>query len=160
MADQDSHNKERIERLKRITEIFQDAPFLQRIALAYTTFVRERTIQKNLDVNEIPFKDYSKPYARKRELAGLGSDVDLIFSRLSGTDTMMDSIDDIIFKDLSGVQLFFSNARAKELAGYHNIKGAGKSKVIRQFWGLSPADKDKLDTIVGDQSDDYLTTQL
>jgi len=153
-------NKDKIDRLSRITEIFQDAPFLQRIGLAFATFVRENTIPKNRDIYGNPFQEYSDLYAGKRERAGLGTDVDLIFSRLKGIDAMMDSIDDLLLKGLSGVAMFFRNSRAEQLARYHNIEGAGKSRVIRRFWGLTDEHKQKITDMVGEHANEFLRTQL
>lgn len=160
MKTPDKANREKIARLRKVVDVFKDREFLQNIALSFQTFVRERTIMKNKDIHGVPFREYSEEYAKVRERNNLGLDVDLIFSRLEGTDAMMESIDDLVFKDLSGVAMFMDNERAEELAIYHNIKGAGKSKVIRQFWGLTDEDKEAIVEMIGEHSLDYLKTEI
>ncbi len=35
-----------------------------------------------------------------------------------------------------------------EKAAFHNISGAGKSRVIREFFGLTPSDEEAITTLV------------
>jgi hypothetical protein len=50
----------------------------------------------------------------------------------------------VIKKRNDSVVIGFRNAEAAKLALYHEVLGAGKRKVIRQFMGISPAQQKKI----------------
>jgi len=54
--------------------------------------------------------------------------------------------------------LGFRDERDRKLAYYHSIAGAGKSKVIREFFGFSEPEKDMLFEIFENEVDDFLAT--
>ena len=109
------------------------------LGLAVTRKVKDRT-RKGTDVDGSPFKPYSKGYKKKRKQAGLStSTVNLAFSKY---DSMQKSIDHIVSRDFSKVVVYIKNNNKKrQIARYHHYKGAGKSKVVRKWFGLSKQDK-------------------
>jgi hypothetical protein len=50
----------------------------------------------------------------------------------------------------NSVTLFFSTKRAERKAYWHNISGAGKSRILRKFMGLQPGQIAKIKEIVPD----------
>lgn len=115
--------------------------FWNKISLAVNRIIQERT-RKGIGVGGEAFKPYSEQYAKKRGRAGLPiNPPDLKFDEKSG---MMKRIDHEIFNDYKAVEIFINSPEKEQLAIYHNIMGAGKSKVIRRFWGLSEEEKEKI----------------
>ncbi len=125
--------------------------FLNKIALAIRFIIRNRT-KEGKDVEGNPFKAYNLNYAKKRKRHGLPtSPPDLEFDEKSG---MIHRIDHEVFNDNKSVEIFINSPQKEQLAIYHNIMGAGKSKVIREFWGLSKAENEKLFTLIDDTMGD------
>lgn len=119
---------------KRLIEGLHAQRQLNRLGLAVQRIIRRRT-RRGIGVDGERFQDYSDGHTRKREAKGLPTDtVDLTFSLYDG---MMQAIDHVIANDYASVALLIDDRRKHQIARYHNIEGAGKSKVIRRFWGLS-----------------------
>lgn len=108
------------------------------LALRAIRIIRSRT-RKGKDVEGRAFRQYNKQYLKKRQADGIlnASLVNLEYSRVAG---MLKSIDHMVSNDLTSVRIFFNNERAQTLARYHHEMGAGKSRVIRRFFDLSPAE--------------------
>lgn len=122
--------------------------FLNKMALAVRYILRKRTSQ-GMDVDGKPFVPYSEKYAKKRAKKGLPiTPPDLIFDETSG---MMHRIDHEVFNDNKSVEVFINTPEKEQLAIYHNIDGAGESKVLRRFWGLMEGEKQQLFDLAEDE---------
>lgn len=110
--------------------------FWNAIALKAIRVIRNRTRQSR-DMEGKKFREYNKQYLKKRRDAGIlnAATVNLEFSRAGG---MLKSLDHMVAQDLESVVVYFNDDRARELAGYHNDTGAGRSRVIRKFFGITP----------------------
>lgn len=123
-----------------IGEIVRKFPQITSKALAQVSAfqisnIRERTQKKGIDVNERPFKPYSIKYKRaKIKESGV---VDL-----TDTGQMFSSLTSKISPS-KGV-LFFRNQNANRKAFYHDEVGAGKSRVVRPFFGISDREEEKI----------------
>ncbi len=98
--------------------------------------ILNRVKNRNEDVYGKKFTQYSKSYARKKKVSRQSVDLTMsgkMFSQLKAKAT----------SENEG-KLYFGSARAKKLANIHNNLGAGKSKIIREFFGLSDEDKKEL----------------
>jgi len=126
---------------QKILSALDNDKILNRLGLGGIRIVKERT-RKGLDVDGKSFKPYSEGYKKKREEAGLVTDiVNLEFDDLEG---MLHKVDHEVNNSLHSVQMLIDDPEKETIAGYHNIQGAGKSKVIRKFWGFSEEEKEKL----------------
>ena len=123
----------------------EDIKLRNKLGLGALRIIRKRT-REGLDVDGNPFAEYSESYKPKRERNELPTDTpDLAFSVRDG---MMQQLR----YDLSdgGVDLGFDTAEKALLASYHNTKGAGRSKVIRLFFGLSTDEEQQLADLIDD----------
>lgn len=119
--------------INKLLRELHSADWLHALGLNAIRIIRKRTFAGK-DVYGKSFQKYSPGYARKRERAGLLTHpVNLEFTRVSG---MLDSLEHVVLQDLSDVQVKFTSDEAQQLARYHNIEGAGKSRVIRKFFGI------------------------
>lgn len=57
----------------------------------------------------------------------------------------------VIQKKENEIIIGFSNSEASQLAMYHEVLGAGKSRVKRQFMGISPAQQKELTNQIQDE---------
>jgi len=134
--------------MKDILTELQSQRWFEKLGFAIKTIVRKRTAT-GVDVDGKQFKKYSEPYARKRKRAGLQTHpVNLSWDDSFG---MLYQITHEVFADYSGVEVFFGNADKERIAVYHNISGAGKSRVIRKFWGLNQQEIDEVFELAGEQ---------
>lgn len=123
-----------------IGEIVRKFPQITQKALAQVSAfqisnIRTRTQKQGIDVNERPFKPYSVKYKRaKVKESGV---VDL-----TDTEQMFSSLTSKVSPS-KGV-LFFRSQDANRKAFYHDEVGAGKSKVVRPFFGISDKEEDKI----------------
>lgn len=130
---------------KTIAHRLMNQQFWNKIALRAIRIIQVRT-RAGKDVTGMPFRTYSKGYLRKRERKGIvpANAITLRFSR----NGMMQQIDHVVANDLESVQILFKDDRAKKLAYYHNISGAGKSKIIRRFLGIEiPTEVKQLESL-------------
>ena len=125
---------------KAIADVVRKFPQVTKKALAQVSAfqisnIRTRTQKKGLDVNERPFKPYSIKYKRaKIKESGV---VDL-----NDTGQMFSSLTSKVSP--SKGELFFRGEDANKKAFYHDQVGAGKSKVVRPFFGISDKEEDKI----------------
>ncbi len=140
--------------LQELADGLQDQRLLRRIGLSVERRVRQRTRQ-GVDFEDSPFQDYSESYAKKRERKDLPTDkVNLQYTLYGGS---MEQLDHVIARDLSGVEVLFATERAEDIMRYHNVEGAGESKVIRQNMGVTEEDIDEIEDLVGQHIDDLLS---
>jgi len=112
-----------------------------RAELAIIRIIKKRT-REGKDVEGRSFKPYSEGYRRIRQRAGRPTTpVDLNFSNAGG---MLDSIEGFIPSTLDKVSIEFNRPDKELLAYYHNISGAGKGKVIREFFALSDDESEQV----------------
>jgi len=119
---------------------------MNKLGLAQQRNIQKRT-REGRDLLENAFRPYNPIYARRKtRKTGIPTNVvNLIYDDVNG---MMKSIDHVVFNDFTGVELFFTDDQKKRLAEFHNILGAGKSKVIRNFWGVSKPEEESLAELV------------
>jgi len=126
---------------RKLLSALRNQTLWNKLGLAGIRLIRKRT-RKGTDVDGKPFKKYSKGYAKKRAKAGLPTHpVNLQFADVG---SMLMSIDHIVYNNFEGVSVLFGDPAKEKLATYHNIDGAGKSKVIRKFWGLNESEEKQL----------------
>ena len=112
---------------------------MDQLGLGAIFIIKQRT-QKGFDVFGKEFQAYSEPYKKVRRRAGWKtSPVDLYFTK--DIHGMLGSIDHVIANDLESVRILISEPGKDLIGRYHDILGAGKSKVIRQWWGIQAADE-------------------
>ena len=102
--------------------------------------------RKGIDLFGNPFQQYSDEYAEWKEKRGLPANV--VNLTLHDIDGMMHQIDHVLSPDLKSVEIQILDPSKRKLASYHDQTGAGKSRVIRRFWGVSEEDQKGLGEIV------------
>lgn len=152
-----TENLRKIVRLRKIGEGVLTLEVLTKVGEAYEVIVRNRTRQGR-DLHGKTFKPYSPGYKRIRERAGEPTHpVNLTMDHFTG---MLASIDHTVFNDMSGVQAYIEGDSKAQIARYHAIEGAGKSKVIREFWGLSDEESNKIRDLIETELDKILNDTL
>lgn len=133
--------------LQTIIDGLQSQATMNKLALAQTRKIKDRT-RKGVDLERKPFKPYNEDYARRKfKQTGIPTNVvNLTFDDISG---MMTQIDHVIANDFSSAELLILDPEKRKIAGYHNELGAGRSRVIRTFWGISKEDEDDLLNLLG-----------
>jgi len=132
--------------LQTILAGLQNQTLLNKLGLAQIRKIKDRT-RRGLDLSGKTFKPYNEKYAeRKFKTTGIPTHVvNLTLDDISG---MLQQIDHLVATDFSNVEILFRDPRKRKLASYHNELGAGRSRVIREFWGVNSQDeKDLLDLI-------------
>lgn len=132
--------------LQTILDGLQNQTLLNKLGLTQIRKIKDRT-RRGVDLSGKTFKPYNEQYAeRKFKTTGIPTHVvNLTLDDISG---MLQQIDHVVNTDFSNVEILFRDPRKRKLASYHNELGAGRSRVIREFWGINPQDeKDLLDLI-------------
>ncbi len=125
----------------KLLDALKNQQLWNKLGLAAIRLIRIRT-RKGKDVDGKDFKKYSAGYKKKREKAGLPTHpVNLEFANVG---SMLHKIDHVIYNEFDGVSVLIDDPHKEQIARYHNIEGAGKSKVIRKFWGINKEEEDKL----------------
>lgn len=129
-------------RIQALLSALKSQTLLNKLALGVEFIIKQRT-QKGFDLYGQMFVKYSDPYKKKREHAHLNTwPVDLYFDHTQG---MLTKIDHVIANDFSSVRVLINDTEKEIIGGYHQTLGAGKSKVIRKWWGISQdSEKQKL----------------
>lgn len=138
----------RLEKLfAKLVDKLRNQALMNRLGLQAQRFIGKRT-RKGKDVEGQDFKPYSDAYAKRRRRAGLQTHpVNLTWDNYTG---MMRSIDHLVAHTYDKVLVYINDPTKRRIARYHNIKGAGKSKVIRRFMGMNEQERVKIDDIVND----------
>lgn len=150
-------NKETIDRLRNILSLIYSEDVMEKVGNTYRTKVKDRT-EMGLDIHERKFKPYSKAYARKR--LKLGEPVDIVNLRIDHFNGMLLKIDHLVFNDLKGVQAYINDSDKAKIGRYHAVTGAGKSRVIREWWGLSDKQAEETAEIIGVKINEILEQKL
>ncbi|TAN62859.1 hypothetical protein EPN18_03895 [bacterium] len=105
--------------------------------------LRER-MAKGIDVEGRPFQPYSAGWKKARVKRGKASaPVDLNFE-----GNMLASMKAIVNAAGGEVAISFENGKEAEKANFHNVSGAGSSKVRRVFLGLTESEADVLEELL------------
>lgn len=158
MADQDKINRETIARLKKLPEVLdENKAILNRVGMAFRTLVKERA-QQGKDIHDQPFQSYSEGYTGvRRRLRRPLHPVDLTIDDVSG---MIAKVDHTINASMSTVTAYINDPVKSQIGKYHAVMGAGKSKVIREWWGLSNAQEERILRIINVDIDKILNKEL
>lgn len=133
--------------LQTIIDGLQSQTTMNKLALAQTRKIKDRT-RRGYDLFGKVFKPYNEDYAkRKFKQTGIPTNVvNLTFDDISG---MMQQIDHVVAADFSNAEILILDPRKRKIASYHNELGAGRSRVIRTFWGINEQDEDDLLQLLG-----------
>ncbi len=135
--------------LRRVASDLRSQKLMNRLGLASIRQVRRRT-RRGVDVDGAPFEPYSDSHERRRAKEGLPTDhVTLKFDQY---ESMLDSLDHVVARDLESVVVEFIDAEKEEIAGYHH-RGEGDNPE-REFVSHSEEEIDELQSLVTDHIDD------
>lgn len=160
-----SDNLAKIRRLRAVAELVYNQELLTKVGLAYESVVRKRT-RAGLDIHGKAFQPYSPAYEGVRSRSGEPTHpVNLTMDHFTG---MLASVDHVVFNDLSSVMAFVEGSRKRgkktvtnaQIGRYHAIDGAGKSKVIRKWWGLSDKELKDIEDLIELELDKIFTANL
>lgn len=117
--------------------------FLSELGEAAVKMIRERTAG-GIDVDGRPFQPYSGGWKKERRKHGKASaPVDLNFK-----GNMLASMKASVNTTGCEVAVSFENGKEAEKANFHNVSGAGSSRVRRQFLGLTNREVDSLEELL------------
>ena len=120
---------------------------LNKLALAGIRIIKSRTRKGEfLEGSSANARRYSESWAARRERAGLPTDVvNLTFDDLEG---MMSQIDYTISGDQESVDIDIADFRKREIAYFHSVSGAGRSRIKRVFFDFSEEEENQLTELV------------
>lgn len=119
----------------------QNQAILHKLGLAMERIIRKRT-RAGEDIHGNKFPEYSEGHAKKRKKLNLQTEP--VNLEMDTVDGMMHQLDSVISNDLSDVALVIDDPEKEQIASFHNIQGAGKSKVKREFWGIYKEEEKQL----------------
>lgn len=129
----------------RLLSGLKNQALMNRLGLGVRRLIQDRT-RKGLDVQGKPFRKYSGGHAKRRAKLGLPTHpVNLQMDDVSG---MLRRIEHVVARDLSDVEVYIGDPVKERIAYYHNVSGAGKSRIRREFWGLAKKEESMLQDIV------------
>jgi len=108
----------------------------------YANNLIQKRVKANKDLSGQKFKPYSDAYKKRRLKAG--KPVDRVY--LEYTGQMLAAMTHKAFT--THAQLYFATPRSETLAKYHSRDGAGKSRVIRSFFGITESEELKINKYV------------
>lgn len=133
--------------LKIICENLKDklkSQYIQnQIGITGVHLVQGRT-RKGIDIFGNKFKPYSKSYARKRRKLNLFTNIVNLKSDANANTGMVNNLTYTVSSDFSTVLIHLRDKSKEKLARFHQILGAGKSKVIRQWVGFTKKQNQQL----------------
>lgn len=139
--------------LRDLTAGLKNQRTLNKVGLAGTRKIKKRT-RSGVDYLGNTFAEYSESHAKRRAAKGLPtSKVNLKFELY---DSMLDYLDHEVSSSLDQVTILVDDDEKEEIAKYHNKEGAGKSKVIREFMGLTEDDEKEIAELIGEDIDELL----
>jgi len=119
-------------KIGRFNEKINDGKILKKIAIIIKNKIFVTT-QSGKDFKLKSFKPYSKKYASKEGKTTVN---------LTQTGEMLNQMTQILLTNQTA-KIFFATKDARNRARWHNVEGAGKSKVIRVFFGVTDNDEKK-----------------
>jgi len=146
-------------RLELLARSIADEKIMNEIAFYIRNLIEERTLAGQF-LNPDARKQYSDLYAEKREARNLPTDrVDLQFS-----GAMWGSFDHNVDLEKLQIELGFNREELAKIASYHDVHGAGRNKIIREFLGLTEAELEEVNNFIiekyGQQIDITLNKNL
>lgn len=142
---------------ERLIKALNESKVLNKIGLAASRIILRRTRQGK-DISGSSFKPYSKSYQKKKKKMGF-ADVTTVNLEASRVGSMLSAID--YETSFDSVILYFNKPAKEQLAYYHNISGAGKSRVIRKFWGIEMRDElDALTNLANKEAKEILKREI
>lgn len=124
-----------------LIEQLEGEKLLTKLGLAGERIIKKRT-REGKDYEGKKFAPYSEGHKRKRKKLGLPvNKVNLQMDDISG---MMADLKHVVLRDEQSVQLEFASPDKETLAEYHNISGAGKSRVKREFYKLADKEQERI----------------
>jgi len=136
-----------LKKLDKIAADFTNQRTMNRVGLMGVRFLKDRT-RKGRDVQGRPFKPYSEEHARRRAKLNLPTNV--VNLEMNDIDGMMSSIDFEVSRDFSTTTFLLTKPDKEQLMNIHSFLGAGKSRVIRQVWGFSDKEHEKMIRTIAD----------
>lgn len=116
-------------KLEQYRQGLLDPKILYNIALKIKNNIFVRT-SSGKDKDNNPFKPYSDRYKKKHGKTTVN---------MTLTGEMMNSMTQSMISN-NVAMIFFSTSSGRQKAIWHNVEGAGKSKIIRRFFGASDKD--------------------
>ncbi len=148
--------------LEDLADLLMNQELMNKIGLGVIRRNAQRT-RRGVDAAGRPFvaaptarpgSPYSPGHARRRTRRGLPTDkINFQFTLYGGS---LEALNHVINRDLSDIHIMFTNPRAARIMAYHNVSGAGRSRVIRETLGLNAEDISMIETLVGKHADDAL----
>lgn len=149
----------------RLIRALNSQKIYNKLGLAAIRIIRKRTRQSK-DVRGTAFQKYTAAYIKRKARLGFAnpSKVNLELSKVNG---MLASIDYEVVEVLGDEDEFgyaevsITDPFKAQLAYYHNVAGAGKGKVIREFWGIElDAELNQLQSIVDEKAREVLIEEI
>ena len=132
-------------RIDLLFEVLRDEIILSRAAFYARQIIQERTLRGEFLSSDKA--GYDEDYADKRTQRGLQtSHVDLQFS-----GAMWGSFDHNIDVAKLEIELGFNRDELARIASYHDIHGAGRNKIIREFLGLTDEEYEEVANFIMDE---------
>lgn len=158
MAENDQNN-EKLDRLVQITEFFKNQKLLNQVGLAYRTLVLRRTRQGK-DIEGNTFQPYSAGHASLRQR--LGEPTHVVNLQMDHIQGMLHQVGHSVTMgtDFASVEAWIQDPEKAKIGRYHHVQGAGKSKVIRKWWGLSNEQETKMEDTITSNLNEILQTEI
>lgn len=112
-----------------------DKELLEKLGRLLRDRIIDRT-KRGIGVDGKKLKGYSKSYKEKRARAGKQT----AHADLTWSGDMLKNITPGVNVEKGEVVLFFPDQAQREKAWFHNVGGAGKSKVVRKFFAFNDDD--------------------
>lgn len=126
---------------ERLLESVRNQTLLNKLGLAMERIIKKRT-REGVDVYGNRFQEYSEGHKTRRKRLNLQTEP--VNLEMNTVDGMMHKLDSVIASDLSDVALIIDDPEKEQIASFHNVQGAGKSKVKRVFWGINEQEEKQL----------------
>lgn len=141
----------------RILLALKKQQFFNKIGLGAIRLIKKR-IRSGKDIKGSTFQPYSDNYVLVKSRAGFANPekVNLTLARVGG---MLAAIDHKSVGE-DTVEVYFTDPLKEQLAYYHNVSGAGKSKVLREFFGLNEEEEDTLTELAQSEAEKILVKEI
>lgn len=122
-------------RIEYLVQALKDEVIFNRIGFLVRQLIEER-LDKGEFLNSDARQHYSEDYAAKREERGLATN--LVNLEFSGE--LLGSLDHAFDQDKLILELGFNRDELARIASYHDVHGAGRNRIIREFMDLTDAE--------------------
>jgi len=148
---------------QRLISALNNAKVFNKTGLGAIRIIRKRT-RAGRDVRGNFFDSYSTGYLAKRQQAGYAnaSKVTLEFAQVN---TMLEAIGFKYSMGFGGaesiIEVYITDPIKAQIAYYHNVSGAGRSRVTREFWGIETDEEiAQLNSIANDAARQTLIKEI